>query len=165
MSDCDDAWKEVVRRDLIANYSEAVPTIEALRLLGALGPIIEIGAGNGYWGRLLQDIGTDVRVTDETPPASCWTEVQAAGYDVALSCPDRVPFVCWPHRPSFVPDLLRRLPQDRIALITDGRAMTFGEYGYDPMYDELEENWREIEEAQLPHWPCRLDKLMIWERR
>lgn len=51
---------------VLAQYSEAVPTADAVRRLAALGSIVEVGAGGGYWARLIQDVGGDVLATDAT---------------------------------------------------------------------------------------------------
>ncbi len=59
---------------LIAAYSHAVPNLEALRVLGGLAPLLEIGAGSGYWARLLKDLGTDILAYDPAVPESNdWT--------------------------------------------------------------------------------------------
>jgi len=48
--------------------SHAIPSREALAALCQLGPLIECGAGSGYWARLLTDRGTDVLAFDAEPP-------------------------------------------------------------------------------------------------
>ncbi|TYZ66714.1 hypothetical protein PybrP1_000853 [[Pythium] brassicae (nom. inval.)] len=41
-------------------YSWAIPDERALRIIKHYGPIVEMGAGNGYWGKLLQLRGVDI---------------------------------------------------------------------------------------------------------
>lgn len=55
----------------------AVPSQEALDVIAALGPIIEVGAGTGYWAALLQHAGADIIAYDEQPPSlsSVGTEI------------------------------------------------------------------------------------------
>src|SRR5687768_14809752 len=59
-----DALRFVLRQRLFERYAHAIPTTQALRALLALGPILEIGAGAGYWARLLRDLGGDVIATE-----------------------------------------------------------------------------------------------------
>ncbi|TMW68391.1 hypothetical protein Poli38472_005859 [Pythium oligandrum] len=41
-------------------YAWAIPDERALRIIKHFGPIVEMGAGTGYWGRLLQLRGVDI---------------------------------------------------------------------------------------------------------
>jgi len=153
---------------IIARYSEAVPTKAAIQHLAALGPIIEVGAGGGYWAKLLRDVGGDVIVTDaEAANANGWyrdlkpwTDVQQADAVGAVSQhEDRVIFSCWPPRPNgYMTDVLDTATQKTLALVTDG----CGGYREDSMYDRLERSWTLSETVDIPRWPGRCDRLMTW---
>ncbi|KAJ0389913.1 hypothetical protein ATCC90586_010335 [Pythium insidiosum] len=41
-------------------YAWAIPDERALRIIKHFGPIVEMGAGTGYWGRLLELRGVDI---------------------------------------------------------------------------------------------------------
>lgn len=60
------AW--AVRYELIHNYAYGVPSPEMLNVIGSYGPIVEIGAGRGYWAKLLADMGVDIVATDLQHP-------------------------------------------------------------------------------------------------
>src|SRR4051794_33637665 len=63
----------VMDHHLFERYAHAVPTSEALQALIELGPLLEIGAGAGYWARLVRDLGGDVIATDTAaPPDNAW---------------------------------------------------------------------------------------------
>jgi len=47
----------------------AVPNDEALNVLEAHGPLVEVGAGTGYWSAVLQQRGVDVVAFDSEPPS------------------------------------------------------------------------------------------------
>ena len=51
-------------------FAFAVPNEAALNELAALSPIVEIGAGTGYWASLLRSKGVDVVAYDSAPPSS-----------------------------------------------------------------------------------------------
>lgn len=62
---------KLARRRLRRRYAYAIPTPEALEALLGLGrPVIEIGAGKGYWAALLRERGLDVVASDRLPAAS-----------------------------------------------------------------------------------------------
>jgi hypothetical protein len=55
------------RDELVHLYSWAIPNEDALRAIAAHGPILEVGAGNGYWAQLLTERGVDVLAFDPVP--------------------------------------------------------------------------------------------------
>lgn len=103
-------------------WSWAVPAPEAVTAIAALGPIVEIGAGTGYWARLLTDAGADVVAYDHAPPelhpdldewerrrdrfiepknqwhphASTWFPIIEGDTGAAADHPDRTLLLCWP---------------------------------------------------------------------
>src|SRR3954471_21819338 len=68
-----DAFPVLGQLGLSERYSFAIPSNEVLAALRALGPLVEVGAGAGYWARLLRDLGADVVATDlELPADNGW---------------------------------------------------------------------------------------------
>jgi len=57
-----------IRELACGRYAWAVPCTEALTALRRLSPLVEIGAGTGYWARLLAGHGADVAAYDLAPP-------------------------------------------------------------------------------------------------
>ena len=49
-------------------YAYAPPNAAALEALLARTPLLELGAGTGYWARLLRGAGADVLALDIAPP-------------------------------------------------------------------------------------------------
>src|SRR5207253_10035543 len=97
----------MARTGMVAEYAWAVPNDRALAALAALAPIVEIGAGGGYWAALLRDRGVDILAYDKQPgPRSAtneqipdrriWTEVLEGDAAKAAEHPDRTLFLCWP---------------------------------------------------------------------
>lgn len=158
---------------LINAYSQAIPTPEALHAVATLTPLVEVGAGNGYWARLLADLGADVIATDcEYPEVNGW--LSGARPWIAVEVIDAVEavrryrgrnlFACWPPRPNgYMTDVLAEYSGDQFALVTDGPIHS--EYGEDPLYGALDQDWDCVGETDLPHWPYRFDCLRIWRRK
>ena len=63
-------------------YAWAVPDERALRILEHFGPIVEVGAGKGYWASLLAARGVDVVAYDAMPPPDAFARVAVGGPDV-----------------------------------------------------------------------------------
>ena len=96
------------RDRLIRRYSFAVPSRAAVRAIGdrAGTGVVELGAGNGYWSRLLADAGIDVVAYDLDPAPSernpwyagmpSWFEVVSGDESVVVAHPDRALLLVWP---------------------------------------------------------------------
>jgi len=109
------------RHKLSMRYSWAVPTDEALDAIAEWGPIVEVGAGTGYWAHLLEARGVDIVAYDLNPPGTRkllpdhvleqlpkdkrppWHsdqrplfDVQHGGAPVAALHPDRTLLLVWP---------------------------------------------------------------------
>jgi hypothetical protein len=82
-----DDLTEELRDELTHRYAFAICDDNALSLLGDASPagIVELGAGTGYWARLLHERGVDVVAFDIAPPPSAanrWFAGQPAWYTV-----------------------------------------------------------------------------------
>lgn len=62
------------RRRLVNKYSWAIPNDAALEAIAALGPIVEMGSGAGYWASLLRERGVDVVAYDAKPYRNLWIQ-------------------------------------------------------------------------------------------
>jgi len=61
------AWMrlEILGEPLIQKYAWAIPDERALKICSEFGPIIEVGAGKGYWAWLLKQRGVDIIAFDK----------------------------------------------------------------------------------------------------
>lgn len=95
------------RQRLVRRYAYAVPTDEALDAIVDASPegLVEIGAGTGYWARLLQERGVDVVAYDRWPPtsggnrfvdAATWFPVGQGDERVVARHADRTLLLVWP---------------------------------------------------------------------
>jgi hypothetical protein len=92
---------------LCQRFAWAIPDERALRILERFSPLIEIGAGKGYWAKLLRDRGVDIVAFDKfvfnessrsNACTSCFTEVMEGGPE-KLQLPSmshRNLFLCYP---------------------------------------------------------------------
>jgi len=95
------------RDDLVTRFSWAIPSPGdmawlAHRLEGR--PLVEAGAGSGYWAWQATQVGIDVVAYEPTPPADnkftgeveYFPLTRASGVTAAAEHPDRALLLCWP---------------------------------------------------------------------
>jgi hypothetical protein len=170
------------RKELAAVFSWAIPGSAALGTLARHGPLLECGAGTGYWAALLRAHGADVLATDIAAPGPRpagpqiagtselhggrrpWTEVLTLDAVGAVRAhPDRALFLCWP---PFDDDgasytALRDYSGDVLAYIGDGPD---GATGTVRLHRELALNWTPVEQSALPNWPGLRDRVVVYRR-
>lgn len=160
-----------IRRDLIKQYAFAIPCEEALRALRALGPIVEMGAGSGYWAYLLRKRGCDVQAYDKRPSlheneyafTKQWTGVIKGRPGKLKKRADRALFLCWPsYATAFASTCLARYTGDTVAYIGEGWG---GCTGDDAFHEALNEYWSEVRKVDLPQWDGVHDDLYIYRRK
>jgi hypothetical protein len=111
------------RKELAASFAWAIPAEPALAMLARYSPLLECGAGTGYWAALLAGRGADVLASDVAPPGQAaprgrpalsagvpgagdnrfhgthrpWTEVAPLDAVRAVRAhPGRTLLLCWP---------------------------------------------------------------------
>lgn len=159
------------RRELASRFSWAIPTEAALGLIGDHGPLLEVGAGTGYWAALMHDRGIDVRPTDAEPAGSTyhrdgqvWTEVtRSTAVNAVHEWPDRTLLLCWPPPDDDTAGYaaVRAYTGDTVVYIGGGAE---GPTGTARLHRELDLNWTVTDELALPSWPGIPDRLTVWRR-
>jgi hypothetical protein len=90
------------RTCICSYFSWAVPNLDALHALLALGPLVELGAGTGYWAWLLTRMGADIVAYDvaESHEGQGYRFrhplVRDGGVDALKSSGSRALLLCWP---------------------------------------------------------------------
>jgi hypothetical protein len=172
LSELDNGHGSIPLSDLAQRYAYVVPDDRSLSALAELGPIVEMGAGTGYWASRLRARGVDLLAFDQAPPdgertnryhapTSTWSEVHAGDQTVLASHSDRALFLCWPPVFSSLGDCLRFYTGKTIALIGDGGHRTARISG-------LNESFRTVAVSSvraLDPFPGAAPTLSIWQRR
>jgi hypothetical protein len=178
------------RRELAALFSWAIPGEGALAVLALHAPLLECGAGTGYWAALLRARGVDVLASDLAPPGRPaarepggtagrapgnkyhhsrrrpWTEIataSAAGAVRGARTSGRTLFLCWPpfDDDSASHDALRAYHGDTFIYAGGGPG---GPTGTVRFHRELALNWQPAEQVALPNWPGLRDRLVVYRR-
>jgi hypothetical protein len=152
-------------------YSYVFPSASVLAMLSQLGPLVEIGAGTGYWAYKLHAMGVDVVAFDQAPPdgeranryhakTETWTHVLQGDHTVLSDYPDRALFLCWPPLFSALGECLSYYNGDTVAYIGDDGYRT-------ARLDHLHETFSQVTTAPvraLEPYPGALATLSIWRR-
>lgn len=97
-----------VRQRLVRRYAYGIPNDDALEAIASASPagVVEVGAGTGYWARLLHERGVDVVAYDRWPPGSGgneyvdddsqWFPVWEGDERAVAGHPDRTLLLVWP---------------------------------------------------------------------
>lgn len=169
--------RELVRdmRDvLVRQYAWAVPSTAAIRLIARFSPILELGAGTGYWAYLLGLAGADVVAYDAYGPAAPlkvngdeeppYTEVRTGEAAEAVAAhPERTLFLCWPSAGGDWADEALRITRAQHVVFVGWRDddMT----GSLEFHDRLAREWELVEQLDIPQWPDMRDRLFVYRRR
>lgn len=159
------------RRELASLFSWAIPTDAALELLAKYAPLVECGAGMGYWLGLLRARGVDAVGYDARRPGRSnayhrgarrpWAQIERrSSVAAARSHRDRSLLLCWPpyddDAASF--EVLRAYRGDVVIHIGEIAS------GSVRFHRELALNWTLVEELELPHWPRIQDRVTVYRR-
>jgi hypothetical protein len=156
----------------VRRYAFAIPTDAALSVLARFAPIVELGAGMGYWAHLLRRRGVDCLAFDAAPPdqlpnphrfsAFTWTAVERRGIEVLREHANRALLLCWPpYRDAFAAHALTAYGGAILLYIGEDAG---GHTADAAFFDQLEHDWQPLQEVSLPNWPGTSDRLVVYQR-
>lgn len=116
--------------DVKLHWSWAIPTEATLAVIAEFSPngVVEIGAGGGYWAKLLRERGVDVIAYDVKPGDPHWfrggelfSEVLECDHTAVIGHPDRTLFLCWPsYGLAWTHEVLELYEGDTVIYIGEG---------------------------------------------
>ncbi|HEV2943683.1 MAG TPA: hypothetical protein VGX26_01025 [Solirubrobacteraceae bacterium] len=169
----------LARTHLVRYFAWAVPSDSAIKAIAELGkPVIEIGAGTGYWGWLLDQLGVQVTLFDSEPAGGNeltsddpWMDVREGTEEILATndgWPEHTLFLCWP-------PYLSEMPERCLELFKGDTLVHVGEHGGATARRELYQvlptvkgesvnGWELEREVDIPQWPGIRDYLSIYRR-
>ena len=149
------------RHQLVERYAFGIPDQAAVNLIADQGkPIVEMGAGSGYWAHLLSQVGAEITAYDQHA-CDVWHAVQT-GTPELLADPrwsDHLLLLCWP-----IDDVgtrsIKAFSGDTVCYVGEWNGCTADE----EFHDLLTDHWTITAEADLPQWGGIHDSLWILER-
>jgi hypothetical protein len=167
--------------ELAHYFAWAIPTEKALHLITSFSPILEIGAGKGYWSYLLRKRGVSIRSFDRQPNSShSWTLVEKGTPSTIFESPDvgarayNTLLLCYPDEDSelsvesmdcFEGDYIIHIGE----LITTGTLARypqspFGRTTSSSFQIDLLNHFHCIACLPLPSFPFCYDHITVWKR-
>lgn len=157
---------------LAQRYAYVFSSEHLLDVVRRYAPLVEIGAGTGYWAYRLRQLSADIVAYDLAPPGGprnnryhpdvrSWTGVSVGDATVLAGHRGRALFVCWPPAYSSLWDALRFYMGDVVIYLGDHGPRTARLAG-------LEEGFERIEfhaAYALDPAPGRPAQLSVWRRR
>lgn len=168
----DRRWRDH-RSRLVTKYSWAIPSDDAIRVLAKHSPIVEVGAGAGYWAKLTAEAGGNVRAFDSSPawlgrngyvdPESRWFPVQRAQANVTARFPHRTLFLCWPpYNTGMAEEALRAYRGNTVVYVGESVG---GCTATDAFHEQLDESFNEVDRVDIPRWFGIHDRMTVWRRK
>ena len=137
-------------------------------------PIIEIGAGTGYWAHMLRSrYGINILAYDKRPlsrtkngyhkDAKPWTGVLRGRPIKAKKYPGRALMLCWPPWASpMAAEALKAYTGNTVIYIGEGWGGCTGDREFHRLLDEQFELKADVD---IPRWDCIHDWLNIYTRK
>lgn len=163
------------RYRLVKQYAWAVPNDEAIRAIVKHSPIIEIGAGSGYWASLISQAGGVIFCYDDGSrqddqgqwiyEGQQYHTVNRGNQDVLANgqYDDHALMLCWPeYGSSDAHDALCNYRGQTVIYIGEGYG---GCTGDDAFHEALEHDFELTNSVAIPrYWGIR-DRLEIYRRK
>lgn len=142
----------------LASFAFVLPTEPVLGAIEEASPngVVEIGAGTGYWARLLHDRGVEVVAFDVAPPPSPdnpwfagilpWHQVRAGDESAVERYPRRTLLLVWPTRAedwaAAAVDRFATVGGERFAFVGEALGGRTGDDRFHALLGEVDRCWR-----------------------
>ena len=156
------------RDEAIRRYGFSIPCLEAVEAIARGSPLLEVGAGTGYWAKLLEDAGANIVSTDADSDklAALKFGVSILRLDAAKAVqafPERNVFVSWPSSQM-------TWAMEMAEAMVSGRTLFYiGEWegctGDDGFREFLETGFELVDLMAIPTWPGTHDWLHTMRRK
>ena len=164
--------KYEARGPLVRSYAWAIPNDEAIDVISRYSPIVEVGAGTGYWASLIAATGASIRAFDSSPPRfgkngfehdKTWFHVERANANVSARFPHRTLFLCWPpYDTGMAMEALRAYRGEHVIYVGESWG---GCTGNDEFHETLLREFEQIKHVEIPQWDGIRDSLRVHRRR
>jgi hypothetical protein len=158
-------------REKMLGFCFAVLTEDMINKIKPYGPILEVGAGTGYWAYETKKRGVDYLATDAYtlpsnkyfPSSKAWEHVYSyTAVDAVKRFPDRTLLMCWPeYCKSWAVEALREYKGDIFIYVGEEEG---GCCADDDFFEHLGNYWDEREQLDMPQFFGLHDVAIIYER-
>jgi hypothetical protein len=174
-----EAWRDSynARDKAVKKYAWAIPNDEAIAECVKFSPLIEIGAGLGYWAKLISEAGGDIIAFDAwvmrsgpcfkrnkiTKQEGLWFDVEYGNEHWVKDHPDRTLFLCWPpYNTSMALNCLTHYRGNDLIYVGESWG---GCCGCEEFGDKLKNEWKVVKNITIPQWDGLHDFFCVYERK
>jgi hypothetical protein len=169
---------KMTRSNLVNQFAWAIPSDDAIHWLAKQlkgRPVVELGAGNGYWAHLLEQVGIEVTAYDRAlawrgdenhwirSDTKVWHPVRRGTQAMVRNHQDKVLMLCWPpYNNRFAVETLRYYQGDTLVYVGEHEG---GCCADDEFFAALEQDW--IETAcydEMIQWSGIHDYMWVYRR-
>ena len=156
------------REELVKQYSWAIPDQTSIDLISKYSPLVEMGAGGGYWASLIKQNGGEILCFDKATKNNQysekqWTEINKGLPKDLINYSARTLFLCWPpYEDEMAAQCLRFFEGRYVIYIGESEG---GCTANDHFFNMLRNHFNLIEEHQNPAWQYIHDRIYIYERK
>ena len=153
-----------LREHFTKYYAWGIPDERVLKEIAKHSPIVEIGAGTGYWANQLKRHGVDIVAFDSQveKKGPRWFKVKRGDTTAVNSHQDRTLFLCWPpYKTSMAYQSLKNYKGSTVIYVGEPDGCT----GDEKFRNLLMSRFIEIKALPLPKWPGLHDCCFIYKRR
>lgn len=162
-----------VRSTYIKKYGFAIPNDIAIKTIAAAEPILEVGAGSGYWTYELRKQGVDVIATDPATGRyrlneaaflweAGWCKVEKlTAIEAIKTYSSRTLLVVWPDMEDWPIKALKAYPGKHLFYVGERDG---GCTGNDAFHTYLNRHFELIQEVNIPQFAGINDCLFYYQR-
>jgi hypothetical protein len=155
--------KTKLRIEYTTQFSFAIPCERAIETCRKYLPIIEIGAGSGYWARMITEAweSKDYLAYDNFT-THAFPRLYYNVLDAEPIYNGETLFFCWPYMNSMAADWMKRCSPKRVIYVGEGNG---GCTADDEFHELIEKHYKEIESVSIPQYESIHDCLKVYELR
>jgi hypothetical protein len=152
-----------IRKKLIWAYSWAIPSNEAIHFIAQYTPLVEIGAGTGYWSWLLEQASAQVKAFDLEPgQPPHWHPVEKGDPTAIRGFSDHTLFICWPTLDSDMAiESLNNYSGNHVIYLGEWEGRTANSL----FHQTLLNKWHLTDEVTIPVWPNYKDRIYLFSAK
>lgn len=163
--------RETARERAVSKYAFAVTSHLTIDRIAAHGPIIEVGAGSGWWAHRLELVGCDVVATDVASPETSrrfprrrpYTKIDLmTGAEAAARYPERTLLMVWPEVGNMSLEALEAYRGEKVIYIGEDEA---GCTACDEFFDLLSRDYEKVQGIPLAKWSGCFDIAIVYRRK
>jgi hypothetical protein len=154
------------RNQLIYDYAHAIPNEEAIEALAELSPVVELGAGGGYWAYLLRERGAEVVALDSAVEgneyaSTHWTKIEYGWEGSLREYPEHTLFLCWPLHDLTAESALDHYDGQTVVYVGEHAGGCCATSGF---FALLERDFYCEKRIDIPRFWGMCDYMTVWKR-